>query len=242
MSKDLIIGPGNFLVPLMLISICTLNIYHYVSCKTPSGTCATCETFCGQLYGAKSYRSVGIYAQRCFFITLISTIPISIVWLSSPGLLRAFGQDPGIADAAGEYLRSLIPVLPLFAASETLRKFLLAQNIVRPVFYIGAATLAVCPLFNALFIFGFGWGLRGAAWALVSCHLVGTSLTAGYVFFVGWKGVERCWPGWDAPESRRQWKEFLDLAVPTTAMLCLEWWIYEAAILVRKPSGCLCHN
>lgn len=188
-----------------------------------TGLASTTETFCGQSYGARQFRLVGVYFQRCLLITLLTSVPIAALWLASPALLKALGQDPLIAEMAGTYLRALVPALPLFAVSESLRKYLMSQSLVHPVMWSSGVVLVLCPILNYVLIVGMGMRLVGAALALVGCHLVAALFLLAYTFGFGYKHVRQCWCGWLVPEALQEWGAFLHLAVPSTAMLALEW-------------------
>lgn len=41
----------------------------------------------------------------------------------------------------------------------------------------------------------------------------------------------RTWCGWSR-ESTRYWGAYLKIALPSTAAICLDWWTYEAVILI----------
>ena len=42
---------------------------------------------------------------------------------------------------------------------------------------------------------------------------------------------------WPDSESLEKIGEYLELGVPSTAMLCLEWWVYELMILIVGSIG-----
>ena len=69
------------------------------------------DTFCGQSYGAEQYHMVGIHTERAMFVTLLVTIPQSIILAYLSPILVALHQDKNIAAEAGLYARYLIPSL-----------------------------------------------------------------------------------------------------------------------------------
>jgi hypothetical protein len=58
------------------------------------------ETLCGQAYGAKLYRSVGVVLQRAVLVNLLVGALICGLWSQADRVLLTLGQDPAIA--AGE--------------------------------------------------------------------------------------------------------------------------------------------
>lgn len=56
-------------------------------------------------------------------------------------VLLALGQEPAIADVAARYLALTVPALFLAAASDTTRRYLLAQRVVLPGMAAAVATV-----------------------------------------------------------------------------------------------------
>lgn len=56
----------------------------------------------------------------------------------------------------------------------------------------------------------------------------------GYLLGPGRAKTSRCWGGWSR-EALSEWPAFLRLALPATAMLCIEWWLFEIVSVAR---GC----
>ena len=80
---------------------CVCHIFHYAF-GTQSGCHANLsagaqETLCGQAFGAKHYRAVGIVLQRALLITLLLGALICALWSQTERLMLAMGQDPVIA-------------------------------------------------------------------------------------------------------------------------------------------------
>lgn len=99
--------------------------------------------------------------------------------LLTPWLIGLFGAGPDVAAAAASYLGismwGLPAMLIVFAATGLLRGM---QDTVTPLWIAGAGFTANA-LLNALFIYGFGWGIAGSAtgtvlaqWAMVAAYVV----------------------------------------------------------------------
>ena len=104
----------------------------------------------------------------------LGAVPIFLLWSQAGSLLQLTGQDAALAGAAAGYLRSLMPSLLLTCVSESIRRYLMAQGIVKPTMYISLVVTALSPLLNWALIFGLGWGLYGASSTLVLCNLLTT--------------------------------------------------------------------
>ncbi|XP_057749356.1 protein DETOXIFICATION 16-like isoform X2 [Arachis stenosperma] len=76
-----------------------------------TGMASALDTLCGQSYGAKQHRMVGIHMQRAILILMILCIPLSIIWANTASILTALGQDPQISSEAGQYAKFMIPSL-----------------------------------------------------------------------------------------------------------------------------------
>ncbi|KAL6554230.1 Protein DETOXIFICATION 19 [Orobanche minor] len=97
------------------------------------GLSGALETLCGQGYGAKLYKLLGIYLQASSIVTIIFSIIVSIVWWYSDIILTALHQDPQIAKAAGLYLKYLIPGLIAYGFLQNILRFLQTQSVGTPL-------------------------------------------------------------------------------------------------------------
>jgi putative MATE family efflux protein len=102
--------------------------------------------------------------------------------LATPALVAAFGPAADVAEHAVTYLGismwGLPAMLVVFAATGLLRGL---QNTVVPLWIAGLGFLANAVL-NALFIYGFGWGIAGSAAGTVAAQW---GMVAAYVAVVG---------------------------------------------------------
>ncbi len=99
--------------------------------------------------------------------------------LATPLLVGLFGASPEVSEAATTYLLISMGGLPamliVFAATGLLRGM---QDTVTPL-WIATAGFGTNALLNAVFIYGFGWGIAGSAigtvvaqWGMVAAYLV----------------------------------------------------------------------
>ncbi|KAK8651865.1 hypothetical protein V6N13_141444 [Hibiscus sabdariffa] len=78
------------------------------------GLSGALETLCGQGFGAKMYRMLGIYLQASCIISFLFSIIISILWFFTEPILVLLHQDPEISRTAALYIKYLIPGLFAF--------------------------------------------------------------------------------------------------------------------------------
>jgi hypothetical protein len=136
-------------------------------------------------------------------------------------LLLALGQQPEIAAGAARYLSALAPSLYCYVAQECLKRYLMAQGVVKPAMLITIATTCASPLLYWLFMFKLDMRLQGAACALNLAQLVQALLLAAYVVHrdARLRGrPEQTFQGWSR-EAVRGWGKYLKYAVPAAAMV-----------------------
>ncbi|KAL3927430.1 MAG: hypothetical protein SGBAC_013092, partial [Bacillariaceae sp.] len=129
-----------------------------------TGFMTAIDTLLAQSYGANQLESFQIWTGTSLVIVFGVTILVSgLVALCGPAM-HLFGQDPDLADAAGEFSYRLIPGLFPYYLFKVFTKYLQTQNKLAPGVYIGILAVGMNALFNWLLIFELGWGLSGAPW------------------------------------------------------------------------------
>ncbi|OMO73227.1 Multi antimicrobial extrusion protein [Corchorus olitorius] len=166
-----------------------------------TGLSGALETLCGQGFGAKMYRKLGIYLQASCIISFCFGVILSILWFYTEPILILLQQDAQISKTAASYITYLIPVIPL-----------------------GIHLGIVYSLVNWTDL-GFKGASLGASISLwISCLLL-----AFYVFLA--KKFEQTWQGLSF-ESFHYIFDNLKLALPSAAMVCLEYWAFELLVLL----------
>eukprot|EP00249_Psilotum_nudum_P012259 c23676_g1_i1 orf=1-849(-) len=185
------------------------------------GLASALETLCGQAYGAKQYHLLGLFLQRAILILTLVSIPLACLWANVEKILLVMGQKPDISEKAGEYAIWLIPNLFAFAALQPLMKFLQAQSLVIAMVVCSSIAIAVHIPICWLIVFRTNLGNRGAALATSISNWINVVLLLLYLKYspACEKALTRL--SW---EVFRGWKVFFKLAIPSAAMVCLEWW------------------
>nr|GMD41096.1 protein DETOXIFICATION 16-like [Ipomoea batatas] len=182
------------------------------------GFAGALDTLCGQSYGAKQYKMLGIFMQRGMLVMLLICIPVAGVWAYTDRILRLCGTDPEISNAAGEYARFLIPSIFPFAILRCLVSFLQAQNNVVPMMFTAGIGALVHVLSCWILVFKSGMGFNGAAMANAVSYWVNVVLLGVYVRVS--PSCKETWTGFSMDMFHGIIK-FLRLGIPSTAML---WW------------------
>ncbi|KAH7306758.1 hypothetical protein KP509_22G028300 [Ceratopteris richardii] len=187
------------------------------------------ETLCGQAYGAKQYRKMGIYVQRAILVLNVTAIPLAFIWANIERILVVLGQDAAIASKAGQYAVWLIPTLFGNATSQPFTKLLQTQSLVTPLLLISLSVLVCHAPICWILVFKSGMGFTGAALANSISYWIDVALLALYVRFSP-KCAQNRVPL--SMEALQDLIPFLKLALPSAAMICLEWWSYEVLVIL----------
>ncbi|CAI6002822.1 unnamed protein product [Closterium sp. NIES-65] len=198
------------------------------------GLASAMETVCGQAYGAGDLANLGTMLQRVHLILTLACLPISACWLATRPLLLFTGQDHAIASGAALYIAWEIPGLVASAAFLPITKFMQVQGVTLPLTVISLVSLLFLSLASYLFIHTFALGFTGAAMALSLTLLFQLLLALLYLALLdsSHQLLSRCWRGWSLALCFSGWSPYLTVAVPSCAMICLEWWFFEIVTLV----------
>ncbi|XP_061343667.1 protein DETOXIFICATION 16-like isoform X1 [Gastrolobium bilobum] len=193
------------------------------------GMASALDTLCGQSYGAKQHRMLGIHMQRAMFILMIVSIPLAIIWINTRSILIFLGQDPEISAEAGKYAQLMVPNLFAYGLLQCLNRFLQTQNNVFPMMFSSGVTTLLHFLICWLMVYKSGLGSRGAAIANAISYWLNVSILSLYVKFS--PSCAKTWTGF-SKEALHNIPSFLRLAIPSALMVCLEMWSFEMMVLL----------
>lgn len=208
------------------LSIGFANITGY---SVLSGLAMGMEPICGQAYGAKQWKLLGITLQRTVLLLLSTSLPISFMWLNMKRILLWCGQDDEISSVAQTFILFAIPDLFFLSLLHPLRVYLRSQGITLPLTYCSAISVLLHVPLNFLLVVHFKMGIAGVAIAMVWTNLNLFLLLSSFVYF---SGVHK--DSWVSPsmDCVRGWSSLLALAIPNCISVCLEWWWYELMIMI----------
>ena len=190
------------------------------------------ETFASQAWGAKRLEEVGLCVQRALFVAALLLLPAAIAWLFAEPILRALGQPEPVVALAAQFLRSMLPVLPIQVCFEATKRFLYAQAVMwPPALAATLATLAhLCwlgPLVESL-------GFAGAPVALLCAHATMLSLLLAYIVLRRPHHPDT-WPGL---RPRRLWRDRASMGrffrTSMYGLISLSEWVFWEAICFRR--------
>ncbi|OIW04331.1 hypothetical protein TanjilG_32523 [Lupinus angustifolius] len=208
------------------LSIGFANITGY---SVISGLAMGMEPICGQAYGAKQWKLLGLTLQRTVLLLLSISIPISFMWLNMKTTLLWLGQDQDISSIAQNFIFFSIPDLFLLSLLHPLRIYLRTQSITLPLTYCSALSVLLHAPLNFLLVVHLKMGIAGVAIAMVLTNLNLVLFLSSFVYFFG---VYK--ESWVSPsiDCIKGWSSLLALAIPTCVSVCLEWWWYEFMIML----------
>ncbi|KAE8733950.1 hypothetical protein F3Y22_tig00000916pilonHSYRG00390 [Hibiscus syriacus] len=195
-----------------------------------SGLAMGMESICGQAFGAKRYTVLGITLQRTVLLLLVSSLPISLLWINMRKILILCGQDETIATEAQWYLVYSLPDLLAQSVLHPLRIYLRTQSITLPLTCCAMLSILLHIPINYLLVSYLKLGIKGVALSGVWTNFI---LVASLIIYILYFGVhKKTWGGFSVVKCFKEWKSLLNLAIPSCISVCLEWWWYEIMILL----------
>lgn len=176
------------------------------------GLATSLDTLCAQAYGSGKKVQVGLHLQRMVLLMLLVTIPIAATWLCSGWILATLVPEKELAYMAGTYLRVLLAGAPGYAIFEAAKRFTQAQGLFNASLYVLIVSTPLNIVFNYIFVFVFGWDLKGAAFATVLSNTLLPFFLWLYVYFVAPSSLE-CWGGF-TKSAFKKWGPMVKLALP----------------------------
>uniref|UniRef100_A0A8C6FCL4 Multidrug and toxin extrusion protein n=1 Tax=Monodon monoceros TaxID=40151 RepID=A0A8C6FCL4_MONMO len=168
-------------------------------------------------FGAKNLKRVGIVLQRSILILMLCCFPCWALFLNTESLLLFLKQDPEVSRSAGS----------LASQAQGHGQWLvgyLACGIILPQVVTGIAANILSVGMSALLLYALDFGVAGSAWANTTSQF---SLSALLFLYVWWKKIHvHTWGGWTRG-CFQEWGSFIQLAIPSMFMVCIEWWTFE---------------
>ncbi|KZV41046.1 hypothetical protein F511_14022 [Dorcoceras hygrometricum] len=194
-----------------------------------SGLAMGMEPICGQAFGARKYSVLGLYLQRTALLLILTSFPVSLLWLNMKKILLFCGQDEAIAAEAQTYLAFSIPDLFAQSLIHPLRIYLRTQSITLPLTFCAAISIVLHVPINYLLVSKLRLGIKGVALSGIWTNF---NLVASLIIYVIFSRVyQKTWGGLSM-ECFQGWRTLLNLAIPSCISVCLEWWWYEIMILL----------
>ncbi|EOY04679.1 MATE efflux family protein, putative [Theobroma cacao] len=172
------------------------------------------ETLCGQAFGARIYRQLGIYLQASCQISFLFSILIPVLRLFTKPILVLLRQDPEVATAAALYIKYLIPGRFAFGFEQNIMRYCQAQGITLHLVLFTGVPFGLHFALVYFLVNRTSMGFIGSpAAASISIWLSCLSLAMFVIFS---KRFENTWKGLSL-ESFGNILKILRLAIPSAA-------------------------
>uniref|UniRef100_A0A453PUL9 Protein DETOXIFICATION n=1 Tax=Aegilops tauschii subsp. strangulata TaxID=200361 RepID=A0A453PUL9_AEGTS len=202
----------------------TVTGYAFVT-----GMSGALETLCGQAYGARLYRMLGLYLQSSLIMSAVVSMVIAVLWLFTEPLLLCLRQEPEVSRAAAVFIRYQIPGLFAFSFLQCLIRYLQTQSIVLPLVICSMVPFLLHIVLNHLLVNVLGYGLIGASAAISITLWFSCLMLLGYVMRS--KEFSETWKGFST-DAFNYVMPTIKLATPSAIMVCLEYWAFELLVLI----------
>ncbi|XP_074332610.1 protein DETOXIFICATION 49-like [Apium graveolens] len=194
-----------------------------------SGLAMGMEPICGQAFGARRFKLLGLVMQRTILLLLLISIPVGFLWCNMKRILVFCGQEDDIATQAQLYILFSLPDLFAQSLLHPLRIYLRSQSITLPLTFCATLSIILHIPINYFLVVVLDLGIKGVALSGVWTNF---NLVVSLIVYIIVSGVYKKTWGGVSTECIRGWKSLLNLAIPSCISVCLEWWWYEIMILL----------
>ncbi|KAF5769367.1 putative multi antimicrobial extrusion protein [Helianthus annuus] len=192
------------------------------------GMASALETLCGQAYGAKNYRMLGVYLQRSWIVLFVCCIILLPLYIFTTPVLKLLGQPADIAELSGVVSMSLIPVHFSLCFQLPLQRFLQSQLKTSVIAWVSLAALVAHSVMTWLVVTKFQMELVGT---IVVLNISWWLIVIGLFAYVVFGGCPETWRGFSMEAFSGLWS-FVKLSAASGVMLCLENWYYRILIVM----------
>lgn len=221
-----------------LAAVALGNLFTFSLSIFGLGVLLALDPIVAQALGAKDEVAVQRGLQRGLLLSLILTVPTSVLLLTVDPVLTLVQQPAEVVPyAAGYVYRVMLSVWP-FYAFVVLRQTLQAQRHTRPIVITIIVANVVNAWLNYAWIFGkFGFpelGVLGSAWAT----MVGRWLMAALLLALGWKHLSPYLRQWASRVFHlKPLGRMLRIGAPIGTQMLFEWGAFAAIALLMGWLG-----
>ncbi|XP_031728409.1 multidrug and toxin extrusion protein 1 [Anarrhichthys ocellatus] len=227
----------NFLMPFVISIFCghignaelagyalASAMINVTTTATGYGLALACDTLISQTFGGKNMKRVGVILQRSSLILLLFCLPCWGLLINTHNLLLILHQENEVARIAQLYVMAFLPAVPAMFLYHLQVSYLQNQGIILPQFYTAVTANIINLGANYVLIYSLELGVVGSAIANSLSHIAICLLLYGYI---RWKKLHQLtWGGWST-DCLQEWGAYMKLAIPSTCMICFEWWMWE---------------
>lgn len=173
------------------------------------------ETLCGQAFGARRYRLLGMYLQRSWTVLFLCCFALLPVYVFATPILKLMGQTDDVAEQSGLVAMWLIPLHFSFAFQFPMQRFLQCQLKNFIIAWVSLAGLLVNVFTSWLLVYVLDFGVVGAAVAL---DISWWFLVFGMYVYIACGWCPLTWTGFSVEAFSGLW-QFIKLSAASGVML-----------------------
>ncbi|CAM4670529.1 unnamed protein product [Leuciscus chuanchicus] len=212
---------GNAELAGYALAYATINV---TTTATGFGLALACDTLVSQTFGNKNLKRVGEILQRSILILLLFCLPCWAILINAESILLTMKQEPEVARIAQLYVMAFLPAVPAMFLHQLQVSYLQNQGIILPQMYTAVAANILNVATNYILLHSMKLGVKGSA---VANSFSQISICLLLFAYIRWKKLHvKTWDGWSRA-SLQEWGSYMKLAIPSTLMLCFEWWVYD---------------
>lgn len=206
--------------------------------STMLGFCTAIDTLLAQSYGAREYEAFAMWSGNgIIIVSVVSILVGGLISLCHP-MMIAFGQDPALAAAAGQFSYRLLPGLLPYYIFKVLIKHLQTQNILLPGAFIGLFANFFNVFANWFFIARLGMGLNGAPIATTLTRIIELIMVIIYFYWTKSTSLAKTWPSISIKNLKRDSVQtFMKLAISSALSFTAEAWSFEITTILAGLLG-----
>ncbi|KAL4160606.1 hypothetical protein PRNP1_001172 [Phytophthora ramorum] len=184
------------------------------------GLSSAIDTMCSHAFGAKRMVELWRVTQAATIVYLLCLPIIAVVLCSGKPMLVALGQDPDIAEVAGQLLLVSMLLVPFCIMYAVMKSALQAQNIVFPFVMASLVSFILSSLAASFLAFYTSLGYIGVALG----SPIGWFLKVVIVLPVVLRNrvFVEAWPGWDWAEAWARVPRIGRLGVSSVLMMTFQ--------------------
>ncbi len=211
------------------------NMFANVSCLSVLiGMSSAVETLGSQHNGAGNYKEVGFVLQRSCLILGFMTLPVIVLWFFTADIFLSLGVERDVCTVIRNFMRIRALSIPMDVVNESYEKYLMSIGVMRPSMWANICFNLLILAFDLLFVYGLRLNYECLAWSWVLAIYISSAVQIA----LSWSHpqVQRTLQPWDR-RAWSGWREFVELGMPGTVMLCSEWWAYEILTMFASLLG-----
>ena len=142
------------------------------------------QTLAAQAFGAGRFRRASRVAWLGLWASVLTIPAFGLTVALGPAMIQAFGLAPDVEALAIDFWIPRMIGGPLAAALWAANAFFNGIGRTRVTLAVGLIVLGSNAVLNEIFIFRFGWGVAGAAWATTTAELIGVAIAIRMILSV----------------------------------------------------------